>query len=219
MVVENTVGVRRQVTDPMLEAALRYADERHWDVLAGARLVEDGGTLRCSCGRVPCPAPGAHPVEPGWADRASGSTVEVHRMWRERPGSSVLLPTGRSFDAVDVPEAAGFLALARMERTELPAGPVLCSPKRRLVFLVLPGATARVPALLRALGRSASSLDLVVRGEGDYVPAPPTRVGTSGPVQWARPPTASNRWLPDVGELLGPLAYACGREAAAARTR
>ncbi|MDX6329347.1 MAG: hypothetical protein QOI83_1730, partial [Streptomycetaceae bacterium] len=38
-------------------------------------------------------------------------------------------------------------------------------------------------------------------------------------VQWARQPTALNRWLPDAEELLSPLAYACGREAAAVRSR
>jgi hypothetical protein len=38
-------------------------------------------------------------------------------------------------------------------------------------------------------------------------------------VQWAREPTTLNRWLPDVEELLSPLAYACGRELAAARGR
>ncbi|RSN45344.1 DNA primase, partial [Streptomyces sp. WAC 04229] len=54
--------------------------------------------------------------------------------------------------------------------------------------------------------------DLGVLGEGAYVAAPPTRVGTWGAVQWACRPTPANRWLPDVEELVSPLAYACGRE-------
>jgi hypothetical protein len=29
-------------------------------------------------------------------------------------------------------------------------------------------------------------------------------------VQWVRPPGEANRWMPDVEELLAPLAYACG---------
>lgn len=49
--------------------------------------------------------------------------------------------------------------------------------------------------------------------------APPTRIGGHGAVQWARRPTPANRWLPDAEELISPLAYACGREAAAARAR
>lgn len=38
-------------------------------------------------------------------------------------------------------------------------------------------------------------------------------------MQWARKPTAANRWLPDAEELISALAYACGREAADARGR
>jgi len=33
--------------------------------------------------------------------------------------ASILLPTGRTFDAIEVAETAGFLALARMERMEI----------------------------------------------------------------------------------------------------
>ncbi|MCG7529685.1 DNA primase, partial [Streptomyces sp. OfavH-34-F] len=39
----------------------------------------------------------------------------------------------------------------------------------------------------------------------------------AGAVQWARCPTTANRWLPEAAELIGPLAYACGRVAADAR--
>lgn len=38
-------------------------------------------------------------------------------------------------------------------------------------------------------------------------------------MQWVRRPTPANRWLPDTEELIDVLAYACGREAAAARAR
>lgn len=140
-------------------------------------------------------------------------------MWQRQPRASVLLPTGRTFDVIDVPESAGFHALARMERMDLPLGPVISTPARRLAFLVLPGAAAKVPDLLSGLGRPPGALDLVPRGEGDWVPAPPTRMGGGGVAQWARRPTALNRWLPDIEEVLDPLAYACGRQAAAARAR
>lgn len=140
-------------------------------------------------------------------------------MWHKQPRASVLLPTGRTFDAIDVPEGAGFLALARLERMELPLGPVLSTPARRMAFFVLPGAAAKVPDLLRRLGWTPDSLDLVVRSEGDWIAAPPTRMASGGRVQWARQPTAINRWLPDAEDLLSPLAYACGRDAAVARGR
>jgi hypothetical protein len=218
--VEDTLTVPRQRTCHLLDAAVRYAEERHWDVLPGSWLeAPGGGAERCSCASPACPAPGAHPTRPDWATEASSNAAAVRRMWHRQPLASVLLPTGRTFDALDVPEGAGFLALARLERMELPLGPVLHTPARRTLFLVLPGARAKVPDLLRRLGRPPHMPDLVVRGEGDWVPAPPTRMDTGASVQWVRQPTALNRWLPDAEELLNPLAYACGREAVEARAR
>jgi len=220
LIVEDTIGAPQQLTGQLLDTAVRYAQERLWDVLPGTWLEEEAGSSpRCSCASPKCPAPGAHPAGADWAALASSSAATVLRMWHLQPRSSILLPTGRTFDAIDVPEVAGCLALARMERMDLPLGPVICTPGRRLVFFVLPGAAAKVPDLLRRLGWPPSSLDLVVRGQDDYIPAPPTRVGNGGSVQWARRPTDLNRWLPDAEELLSPLAYACGREAAALRNR
>ncbi|MEU3659317.1 bifunctional DNA primase/polymerase [Streptomyces sp. NPDC032940] len=196
----------------LLETAVRYAEERHWDVFPGAWLEAADGVQRCSCGEPACAAPGAHPAHEDWAARATGSATVARRMWQKQPAASVLLPTGRTFDAVEVAESAGFLALARMERMELTLGPVTLAPDRRMRFFVLPGAAAKVPELLRGLGWSPRSLDLAVLGEGGYVAAPPTRVGTRGAVQWVCRPTAANRWLPDVEEVISPLAYACGRD-------
>ncbi|MDT0614260.1 bifunctional DNA primase/polymerase [Streptomyces lancefieldiae] len=196
----------------LLETAVRYAEERHWDVFPGTWLEAADGVQRCSCGDPACAAPGAHPAHEDWATQATGSASVARRMWQQQPTASILLPTGRTFDAIDVPETAGFLALARMERMELTLGPVTLSPDRRMRFFVLPGAAAKVPDLVRRLGWAPLSLDLAVWGEGTYVAAPPTRYGTRGAVQWACRPTPANRWLPDVEELISPLAYACGRD-------
>lgn len=218
--VEDTIAAPRPRTGQLLDAAVGYAEERHWDVLPGTWLESPrGGVPRCSCASPSCPAPGAHPTRADWATQASGNAVAVRHMWHKQPRASVLLPTGRTFDALDVPEGAGLLALARLERMGLPLGPVIRTPARRTVFLVLPGAQAKVPGLLRRLGRLPDSLGLVVRGEGDWVPAPPTRMGTGCSVQWVRQPTALNRWLPDAEDLLSPLAYACGLDAGATRAR
>ncbi|MFG2264831.1 bifunctional DNA primase/polymerase [Streptomyces sp. NPDC048720] len=204
--------IPQQRGQSLLETAVRYAEERHWDVFPGTWLEPVGGGERCSCGDASCPAPGAHPARPDWAGQATGSATVVRRMWQQQPAASVLLPTGLTFDAVSVPESAGFLALARMQRMELTLGPVTLTPDRRMQFFVLPGATAKVPGLVRTLGWSLASLDLVALGEGDYVAAPPTRFGSRGAVQWACRPTPANRWLPDAEELIPPLAYACGRD-------
>ncbi len=217
--VEDTLAVARPLVGPqLLDAALGYTQDRHWEVLPGAWLEMDpGGAPRCSCAAPGCPAPGAHPTRADWAAQASGSAMVVRRMWQKQPRASVLLPTGRTFDGIDVSESAGFHALARMERMGVPVGPVASTAARRMVFLVLPGAAAKVPGQLRGLGTPPDSLDLVVRAEGDWIVAPPTRTGSGGCAQWARRPTEVNRWLPDAGELLSALAYACGREAAEAR--
>ena len=208
----DAVHVPTQRGESLLETAVRYAVDRHWDVVPGVWLETGDGVQWCSCGAPACAAPGAHPAHADWAARATGSATVARRLWEERPRASILLPTGRAFDALDVPETAGFLALARMERMELALGPVTLSPDRRMRFFVRPGAAAGLPGLLSALGRIPGSLDLNALGEGAYVPAPPTRYGTGGAVQWARRPTPANRWLPDAEELISPLVYACGRE-------
>lgn len=225
MGVEETIGVTetapipKQRGEQVLDHAVRYTEERHWDVFAGAWLESADGRQVCSCGTADCPAPGAHPTVKDWAAQATGSAVQVRRVWARHPEASILMPTGRTFDALDVPDAAGFLALARLERMQRTLGPVALSPDHRMLFFVLPGAGAKVPDLVRKLGWSPAAIDLSVRGEGAYVAAPPTRFGGRGSVQWARRPTPANRWLPDTEELIDALAYACGREAAAARAR
>ncbi|MFJ6775954.1 bifunctional DNA primase/polymerase [Kitasatospora sp. NPDC091257] len=209
---------------PLLVEAVGYAENRHWEVAPGAWLIDDGGGgVRCSCGDRRCTLPGAHPLDADWARTASAGPGAVRSWWTDRPRASILLPTGRSFDVLDVPETAGCLALARMERMDLQLGPVVVQPAasgrigRRLHFLVLPGAAARLPEMLRRLGRPPGRLDLVARGEGDWTVAPPSRIGSLGYAQWARSPSALNRWLPDAAEVIGPLAYACARETPSVR--
>ena len=200
-----------------LEHAVRYTKERAWDVFPGVWLETVAGVPRCSCGMPRCDAPGAHPRGADWASQATGSASAARRLWESQPSASVLLSTGRGFDAVDVPEVAGCLALARMDRMELEIGPVSCTPYGRMLFFVLPGAAAKVPDLVRQQGWSPGAIDLLTHGEGDWVAAPPTRMGRRGCVQWVRQPNAANRWLPSVEEVIPQLAYACGQEAAAAR--
>ncbi|MGQ4514392.1 bifunctional DNA primase/polymerase [Streptomyces sp. DW26H14] len=211
--VENTAQIPHQRTELPLECAVMYAEERHWDVFPGTWLEAADRTEECSCGEADCPAPGAHPARKDWATEATGSGGAARRLWSKQPRASVLLPTGRTFDVLDVPETAGFLALARMERLRVTLGPVARTPDRRMLFFVLPGGSAKAGSLVRALGWSPASLDLVAHGEGGYVAAPPTRIGRMGAVQWARRPTRANRWLPDAEEMISPLAYACGQEA------
>ncbi|WP_256962448.1 bifunctional DNA primase/polymerase, partial [Streptomyces sp. NRRL B-24572] len=184
MGVTEAAQIPKQRGEQLLDSAVRYAEERHWDVFPGTWLEAVEGRERCSCGADACAVPGAHAVRPDWSTQATGSGVGARRMWSKTPKASILLPTGRTFDAIEVSESAGFLALARMERMELTLGPVTCTPDRRMYFFVLPGAATKVPDLVRKLGWAPASIDLTTRGEGHYVAAPPTRIGGSGAVQW-----------------------------------
>ncbi|MDT0305368.1 bifunctional DNA primase/polymerase [Streptomyces sp. DSM 44917] len=206
-----------QRDDGLLEQAVRYVKERHWEVLPGAWIEFDAaGAALCSCAAADCGAPGVHPLRPGWGSDATGSETQARRLWTREPRASVLLPTGRTFDVLEVSEGAGCLALARMERMGASLGPVAGTPLGRMLFFVMPGGAAKVPGKLRQLGWAPASLDLTVRGEGDFVAAPPSRLATDGTVRgrvhWIRRPTPVNRWLPDPAELLAPLAYACAQE-------
>ena len=93
-------------SDPLGQAAISYAT-LGWPVCVGAHLSADG--LRpgraCSCDRVGCPAPGAHPVAATWQMQATVDTPTIQGWWAARPEASVILVTGRVFDVLDVPAA------------------------------------------------------------------------------------------------------------------
>jgi hypothetical protein len=56
--------IPKQRGETLLETAVRYAEERHWDVFPGTWLEAADGVQLCSCGDTACPAPGAHPARP-----------------------------------------------------------------------------------------------------------------------------------------------------------
>ena len=194
----------------LLEAALGYIEDRHWDVVLGTSVRRENGMWSCSCGDPRCASVGAHPAVRDWQKKISTAPSRAHEWWTEQPQGSIILPTGRSFDVLECAEAAGLLALARLERSGVSPGPVAATPSRRLYFLVQPNSRTKVAKTLVGLGWGRSTLDLACRSAGDYIVAPPSRMGTRGQVQWVRTPADSARWLPDPEEVLAPLAYACG---------
>lgn len=194
----------------LLEAALGYIEDRHWDVVLGTSVRRENGMWFCSCGDSRCVSVGAHPAMRDWQRKVSGQPSRAHEWWTEQPQGSIILPTGRSFDVLECSEAAGLLALARLERSGTSPGPVAATPSRRLYFLVQPNSRTKVAKTLAGLGWGRTTLDLACRSAGDYIVAPPSRMGTRGQVQWVRAPADSARWLPDPEEILAPLAYACG---------
>lgn len=194
----------------MLEAALHYADDRQWDVVPGTSVTTQGWAVHCSCEDLTCERPGAHPAVADWSIQATASRARIRRWWNQQPEASILLPTGRGFDAIDVSERAGCLALARLERLGVPPGPVATDGTGRMYFFVMPGAGEKLPDLVARGGWQAETLDLRCHGDRDYVVAPPSWLGRGRVARWIRQPTEANRWLPETHEVVAPIAYATG---------
>ncbi|MDT0308208.1 bifunctional DNA primase/polymerase [Streptomyces sp. DSM 44917] len=225
-----TIGAKRQFRLPgpdarrsrrsgpagLSTAVAEYTGVRGWDVVPGARAVRRPGALAaCSCGSPACRAPGAHPVDDRLTVPAGATPEQARHAWSRAPGAAVLLPTGSAFDVLDVPAAAGLLALPRLERMGVPLGPVAAAPHGRAWFLVAPGAAAELPQLLYRMGWDGAALDLRALGPGEHITAPPSDHAGLGPVRWLRPPGAGGTPPPPARLLLGTLAY-CSRRPHAA---
>src|ERR1700759_2607404 len=128
-------------SDPLGQAAVNYAT-LGWPVCWGPHLSTDGLRVgrACSCDRVGCPAPGAHPVSPTWQMQATVDTPTIQGWWAARPEASVILVTGRVFDVLDIPAEAGTAALAAIEAAGITAGPVAATGGRMLFFVTTRGA-------------------------------------------------------------------------------
>ena len=75
------------------------------------------------------------------------ATVDINMIkgsWETRPEANVILVTGRVFDVLDVPAAAGSAALARIGADGAAAGPVAAGvgADRMLFFVMTRGAPA-----------------------------------------------------------------------------
>lgn len=202
----------------MALAALRYA-ALGWPVCAGARPTgsHHRATDRaCSCDRVGCPAPGAHPLSPAWKLQATADPAIVGHWWTVLPRANIVLATGRAFDVLDVPGRAGHAALTRLSQAGVTPGPVALSAQDRALFFV-----ASRAALVEDDEWWSCHLDCVpevvpaVTGlrwhcRDSYVLAPPSPLGNGLSARWIiEPGPASPDPLPDALRLLEFLADAC----------
>jgi len=192
-----------------------------WPVCPGAHprrgldgMPEEGRA--CSCDRVGCPAPGAHPESPTWQMQATVDNETIRQWWETRPEANVILVTGRVFDVLDVPAVGGTTALARMTAAGEQTGPVAMQGDERLLFFV---ATRGAPAdedewwscgLDASPDVSAQTGALRWHCRDSFVLAPPSRYGTGQDVRWVRQPTGHP--LPDALRLLEFLVDACEEE-------
>jgi len=166
----------------------------------------------CSCDRIGCPAPGAHPLSPAWQHLASIEPALVTRWWASVPEASVILPTGQVFDVLDVPAAVGTTALARIERGGRRPGPVATSSGRAFFFVRTRGAPADEsewwPCHLDCEPQEVAEVSgLRWHCRDSYVPAPPSRAPGGEPGRWLREPASYD--LPDSLWVLEALADAC----------
>ncbi|MGC5032207.1 bifunctional DNA primase/polymerase [Micromonospora sp. DT229] len=184
------VGPRVAHLSPLERVRLRRVAVRYamhgWEVTPGACLARS----RFVCGRAGCPTVGCHPALENWEHAASADPARVANWWRARP-YSVLLPTGHSFDVLEIPADLGRRVLEAVRAH--PAGPgvrgpVLITPTGRWMFLVRPGDPLR-PELEHCL-------QVVRHGPGSWIAAPPTRL-PEGQVRWVVAPEQARWQLPD----------------------
>jgi len=194
-------------------AVARRADSaRHRVPALVARGQPRGSGRACSCDRIGCPAPGAHPVSAAWQIEASGDPAEVSRWWRDRPEASIILVTGRVFDVLDVPGRVGLLALERMGRSPAVMGPVaLSADNRALFFATTRGAPADEDEWWSChLDCEPDSFSPVAglrwHCRDSYVVAP-ARTGRGPGAHWIRDPR--EHALPDCLRLLEYLGDTC----------
>jgi hypothetical protein len=201
----------------MVDAAIRYA-LMGWPVCVGAfppsSALRPGDLQRaCSCDRLGCPAPGAHPASPAWQRLASTDPDVVARWWLACPEANVILPTGRVFDVLDVSARVGITALHRMEQSGLRPGPVAMSTGDRAHFFIR---TRGAPAdesewwschLDCEPEEVADVSGLRWHCRDSYVIAPPSRSATGATARWLRDPATYD--LPDGVRMLEVLADAC----------
>ena len=210
-------GRNRRTANRTADAAVRYA-AMGWPVCPGAfapgRMQRSASIGRsCSCDRIGCPSPGAHPLSPAWQLLASTDTELVARWWLTMPEANVVLVTGRVFDVLEVPAAVGMMALARMEQSGMRSGPVAISAGNRAHFFVR---TRGAPAdenewwschLDCEPEEVAEVSGLRWHCRDSYVLAPPYRNGGSGTARWLREPGSYE--LPDGVPVLEMLADVC----------
>jgi Bifunctional DNA primase/polymerase, N-terminal len=209
---------RRGEAGRMRNAAVEYA-AMGWPVCLGA-FPRQGGSRRpvragvrdtgraCSCDRIGCPAPGAHPTSPAWQIEASSDPGEVGGWWQDRSRANIILVTGRVFDVLDVPTAAGTLALARMDEVGADPGPVaLSADDRALFFVVTRGAAADEDEWWSCHLDSEPDSFAPVAGlrwhcRDSYVVGPPSRSDERRAVHWIRDPKEHN-----LSDALWPLEF------------
>ncbi|GAA2655927.1 MULTISPECIES: bifunctional DNA primase/polymerase [Nonomuraea] len=194
---------KKRTRPTRIDTVLQYA-ALGWASVPGAHPLRRGARA-CSCDRIGCPDPGAHPLSPAWSLQATTDTAQLTRWWQREPEANVILPTGRVFDVFDVPLTAGLSALARMDAADFPSGPVASNGDRVLFYVATRGNPEDEDEWWScSLDVAPTTIDdtpgLRWHCRDSFVLAPPSTLPTGQPVSWLRAP--DGRPLPDPLRLL-----------------
>jgi hypothetical protein len=154
---------------------------RRWPVLpgtypAGAKWA----------GREGMQDAGPVPVHKDWQDRIGTPAEQVASWWTGRP-YSLLLATGVTYDAIEVSSGLGTGAARVLRSIGLPV-PIIATPTGRWLFLTKLGSgVADV---------FAGHNDIVVHGQGSWIPLPPTPF-QHGVVHWRVRPEVCGWQIPE----------------------
>lgn len=190
-------------------AALRYrralvrtatgAAVAGWPIVPGAWW--SATDRRFVCDQPGCARTGPHPAVltgttgsqtygEGLGTHALRHPEAVSRRWRRRP-YSVLVPTGETCDAVDVPAGLGRALAMRLDaRSNL--GPVIAAGSRWLLLTAPAGAPPVVPP----------PGDVLVHGLGSWIMLPPSLGPGGEPATWLARPRGSGWALPRRDDVL-----------------
>ncbi|MEU5024913.1 bifunctional DNA primase/polymerase [Streptomyces milbemycinicus] len=171
----------------------------------------------CSCDRIGCPTPARHPVSFAWQTQATTDPEKVARWLRSDPEANFITATGMAHDVLDVPVAAGRLALERLGEAGVEVGPVAITSvdhQERMLFFTATRGTPEDedewwPCELDCHPETMDEHPgLRWHCRGSYVLLPPARLPGDGRVTWLLGP---ERPLPDPLSLLESLTDACAR--------
>lgn len=158
---------------------------RGWPIMPGTYPTSGGWTDGESVSRG-----GPEPLRADWKLQLADRSESIATAWTERP-YSLLVATGSVIDAVDVPAAVG-KRVAKLLRTVGVVAPIAATPEGRWYFL-----TTHADA---AGAQLHAHPEVAVRGEGDWIPLPPS-AHRHGIVHWRVKPQTCG-WQPIEASLV-----------------
>ncbi|MDD7920859.1 bifunctional DNA primase/polymerase [Actinomycetospora callitridis] len=190
----------RAVYGTELRAEAMVLADHGWAVVPG---TFPQGEVWSGC--ADAPQAGPCPVLDEWALRASTDCSQIAEWWSGLP-YSILLPTGLTFDVLEVPATVGRRAAAVLRALGVPV-PIAATPTGEWLFPVGAGEPLR-PDLAERGGIS-------LHGRGSWFAAPPSTY-PQGSVHWRVRPSACGWNLPDPFRVQDALAEAVAQRPAVA---